>query len=336
MEKATAEESILIATLSTHKELFERLDNDETLIQQTANNVLIKATKNDTTSAQGGRSIIESLINVAPEGVQISAEKVNIAGATIFTSGRLSEANLDNTYDANGAAASVAKQIPDDISQLTDSTGVIPSNVSDLTNDTGFITSSSLPINVSDLNNDTGFITSSSLPTKVSDLTNDSGFQNSNQVSTAINNATSSLASKSDAIQSVTTETQYRLSNNSDSLTGSGQGYTWDTKIPTWSTNKYLWTRIATTYTPISGSSHTEYKPGTQQNEYGVYDSQLTTALSNASTALTNAGIAQSTANSAANTIITTQEYRLSNSPTELSGSGQGYTSSPTRYALAP
>lgn len=58
-----------------------------TQILQTADNVLIKATKTGATDAEkeaGGRATIESLINVAPEGVQISADKVNITGTTIF------------------------------------------------------------------------------------------------------------------------------------------------------------------------------------------------------------------------------------------------------------
>ena len=133
----------------------------------------------------------------------------------------------------------------------------------------------------------------------------------------------SGLASKTDTVKSVTTETQYRLSNSSTGLTGSGTGYTWSTTIPTWVTNTYIWTRIATTYTPITGSATTVYKPGVEANGYGIYDSQLTTALSTANTANTNA-------NSAAATVTTTQEYRLSTSSTALNGSGTGYTWSST------
>ena len=85
-----------------------RISSAETTIQQTANNVLIKATQNDTTVAQGGQHIIDSLINVAPKGIKISADKVNIEGAAIFSSGgRLSEASLDAAYDTKGAASAV-------------------------------------------------------------------------------------------------------------------------------------------------------------------------------------------------------------------------------------
>ena len=79
-----------------------------TLIRQTLGNVLIQATKNASTAAEGGAAIISSLINVATDGVTISADKVNIEGATLFTSGRLSTASLNNAYDAKGSATTVA------------------------------------------------------------------------------------------------------------------------------------------------------------------------------------------------------------------------------------
>ena len=83
-----------------------RVSTAETAIEQTANNVLIKATQSDTTAAQGGQHLIQSLINVAPSGVTINADKVNIEGAAIFTgSGRLSQDSLDNAYDASGTAS---------------------------------------------------------------------------------------------------------------------------------------------------------------------------------------------------------------------------------------
>lgn len=58
----------------------QRVTTAETAIEQTANNVLIKATETDTTAAQGGQHLIQSLINVAPSGVTIDADKVNIVG----------------------------------------------------------------------------------------------------------------------------------------------------------------------------------------------------------------------------------------------------------------
>lgn len=73
-----------------------RIKNNETLINQTANNVLIKATESDTTAAQGGQHLIQSLINVAPNGIKISADKVDIEGAAIFSeNGYLSQDNIN-------------------------------------------------------------------------------------------------------------------------------------------------------------------------------------------------------------------------------------------------
>ena len=73
-----------------------RIKSNETLINQTANNVLIKATESDTTAAQGGQHLIQSLINVAPSGIKISADKVDIEGAAIFSeNGYLSQDNIN-------------------------------------------------------------------------------------------------------------------------------------------------------------------------------------------------------------------------------------------------
>lgn len=124
--------------------------------------------------------------------------------------------------------------------------------------------------------------------------------------------AASGKADETTAIQSVTTSTEYRLSDSSTSLVDNENiGYDWSTTIPIWSTGKYLWVRVATEYTPITGSATIEYTPGIEANEWGIYDSQLTAALSTANTANMNA-------NSAAANIITKQEYRLSDSDTSL------------------
>lgn len=44
-------------------------------------------------------------INVSTEGATIHADRVNIEGAAIFTSGRLSSTSLNNSYDAKGSAS---------------------------------------------------------------------------------------------------------------------------------------------------------------------------------------------------------------------------------------
>ena len=217
-------------------------------IKQNADNISLRVEKNGVIAA-----INASTESSGGSAVKISADKVNIEGAAIFTSGRLSTTSLNNTID-----------------------GRIPE-----------------------------------IPTKVSDLSDSSSYAKTTDIPDV-----SGLASKTDSVKSVTTETQYRLSNSSTSLTGSGTGYSWSTTIPTWSSNKYLWTRIATTYTPISGNATTVYKPGIPDNQYGIYDSQLTTALSTASSA-------QTTANGAAASVTTTQEYNLSSSTSSANGTWQ-------------
>lgn len=101
----TLDKLVLVENISS------RMSSAETTISQTANNVLIKATKSDTTAAQGGQHLIQSLINVAPSGITINADKVNIAGAALFTSGRLSSDSLSNTYDSKGAAAAAVNSL---------------------------------------------------------------------------------------------------------------------------------------------------------------------------------------------------------------------------------
>lgn len=113
--------------------LMERVHTAETEIEQTANNVLIKATENDTTAAQGGQHLIESFINVAPSGVTISADKVNIEGATIFTgNGRLSQTSLNNVYATKddlvdvSSGAEITKSISGERSIITKDAADLP------------------------------------------------------------------------------------------------------------------------------------------------------------------------------------------------------------------
>jgi len=127
----------------------------------------------------------------------------------------------------------------------------------------------------------TNSVTIGGMPTKVSDLTNDSGFQTASDVSNAVTTGVSGKADKTAAIGNVTTKDQYYLSTSSSSATGGS----WGDSVPTWSSGKYIWTRVATTKTPVSGSATTTYSTA-------VYDSALTTALSTANTANTLASAA--------------------------------------------
>lgn len=62
----------------------ERLSSAETVVQQTANNVLIQATRNDATASAVGATLISSLINVAPDDIKIEAEHIQITGTAVF------------------------------------------------------------------------------------------------------------------------------------------------------------------------------------------------------------------------------------------------------------
>lgn len=203
--------STVSATYATQNDLDDvedRVSTAESTIDQHAESIELKVSKNGVISS----------INQSSESITINANRVNIAGAAIFTSGRLSETNLNSTYDSKGSAAAVAEQIPDDISDLTDEDGIIP--------------------------------------TKVSELTNDSGFQTANDVSGAITTATSDMATKTAAVSRQ--QRIYRRETASTSLTGpttwlstSGTGYgNWSTRVPqlTSGTTKYpfLYTCVQT------------------------------------------------------------------------------------------
>ena len=75
-------------------------------------------------------------------------------------------------------------------------------------------------------------------------------------------------------VTSVSTQRQYYLSTSTSSATGGS----WSTSIPTWASGKYLWTRDVTTKTFVDNTSETTYSPSAN----GIYDRNLTTALSTA------------------------------------------------------
>ena len=106
-----------------------RMSSAESEITQHATDIGLKVSKDGVIAA-----INASVEQDGGSAVKISADKVNIEGATIFTSGRLSTTNLNSTIDGR------IPEIPDDLSDLTDSTGIVPTKVSDLTNDSKFQT----------------------------------------------------------------------------------------------------------------------------------------------------------------------------------------------------
>lgn len=85
-----------------------RVSSAESSISQNADNIELKVSKDGVISS----------INQSSESVTINANRVNIAGATIFTEGRLSETSLNNAYDAKGSASTAetnAKNYTDSI-----------------------------------------------------------------------------------------------------------------------------------------------------------------------------------------------------------------------------
>jgi hypothetical protein len=124
-----------------------RLNSAETSISQTAEELQSKATKTEVEALTGRVSTAESTITqhasdieakVSKDGViaainlsteteggsavKISADKVNIEGATIFTSGRLSTNSLNSTYDAFGTASGAISDLTTDLASATGTT----------------------------------------------------------------------------------------------------------------------------------------------------------------------------------------------------------------------
>ena len=85
-------------------------------------------------------------------------------------------------------------------------------------------------------------------------------------------------AAQAALVTGTTVKNQYYLSTSSSSATGGS----WSDTEPTWSSGKYVWTRVATTKTFADGTSSTT-------NSTAVYDANLTSALSTASSAQTTA-----------------------------------------------
>lgn len=107
----------------------------KTQIDQTVSginaSVSAKADGAETTAAlslKANKATLTSEINASADTVKINADRVNIEGAAIFTSGRLSQTSLNNAYDSKGSAATAKAE----------AIAEIPTNVSALTNDAGY------------------------------------------------------------------------------------------------------------------------------------------------------------------------------------------------------
>lgn len=100
-----------------------RMTTAETEIQQTADNVLIKATRSGASAAEktaGGTSAI-GLINVSPDNVVIAAKHVDIAGAAVFN-------NYSTTTQMNSAISGAVNGIEIGGRNLVLNTGTMPTS----------------------------------------------------------------------------------------------------------------------------------------------------------------------------------------------------------------
>lgn len=104
-----------------------KVNSIRSAIEQNADNINLRVEKAGVIAA-----INASVETDGISAVKISADKVNIEGAAIFNSGRLSQNSLNNTYASTDS-------IPSDISDLTDTTNIIPSDLSDLTDENNII-----------------------------------------------------------------------------------------------------------------------------------------------------------------------------------------------------
>ena len=109
----------------------------------------------DGITAEVGRKVgndeVISRINQSAESIQIQANKVNIEGATIFSSGRLSQNSLNNAYDANGAATGAVNTLKSDLSSSSGTTVINGGHITTGTLSAGAINASSGTFNVANI-----------------------------------------------------------------------------------------------------------------------------------------------------------------------------------------
>jgi len=97
-----------------------------------------------TVSKKVGNDEIISKINQSAESIKISAEKVNVEGAAIFTSGRLSQNSLNNAYDAKNAASTAVSNLKNDLASESGTTVINGGHISTGTIDADLITAGTI------------------------------------------------------------------------------------------------------------------------------------------------------------------------------------------------
>ena len=81
-------------------------------------------------SRKVGNDEVISRINQSAEAIKIQADKVNIEGATIFSSGRLSQSSLNAAYDSNGAATTSVNNLKSDLASSSGTTVINGGHIS--------------------------------------------------------------------------------------------------------------------------------------------------------------------------------------------------------------
>ena len=102
-------------------------------------------------SRKVGNDEVISRINQSAEGVQIQANKVNIEGATIFSSGRLSQSSLNSAYDANGSATSAVNNLKSDLSSSSGTTVINGGHIATGTLSAGAVNANSGTFNTANI-----------------------------------------------------------------------------------------------------------------------------------------------------------------------------------------
>ena len=106
-------------------------------------------------TAEVGRKVgndeVISRINQSAESIQIQANKVNIEGATIFSSGRLSQNSLNNAYDAKGSATGAVNGLKTDLSSSSGTTVINGGHITTGTLSAGAVNSTSGTFNVANI-----------------------------------------------------------------------------------------------------------------------------------------------------------------------------------------
>lgn len=102
-------------------------------------------------SRKVGNDEVISRINQSAEEVKIQANRVNIEGATIFSTGRLSQDNLNNAYDSNGAAAGQVNTLKSDLAASSGTTVIHGGHITTGTLDADTINANSGTFNTANI-----------------------------------------------------------------------------------------------------------------------------------------------------------------------------------------